>query len=321
VKLISASDVDRLLDMETCIELMAAIQKALSSGETRIPLRTTLGLAEDLAPAAESLLLMPGRLDQVFGVKLLSLFPDNPASGYPAIQGVIVLFEAEHGVPVALVNAASVTAIRTAAASAVATRALANSHTPVLALLGYGVQAASHLQAMCAVRDIETVLVWGPDPERAADFARRHRQRDLQIAAVAHPADAVRKADLICAVSAASEPVIHESWLQPGVHINLVGAHSANTREADSATVSNASVYTEVTEFALAESGDLLLAIADGDMTSADIRGEIGEVLLERAIGRQSPDERTIYISLGNVAQDLAAAGYVYDVSERSDRR
>jgi ornithine cyclodeaminase len=155
--------------------------------------------------------------------------------------------------------------------------------------------------------------VWGPDPQRAAAFARANARPGLQVAAAASPAEAVRNADLICAVSAASEPIIEATWLKPGVHINLVGAHTAVTREADADTLAKAQVYTEINEFARVESGNLLLAVASGHMSLDDVCGEIGELLLGRISGRASPTSRTVYLSLGNTAQDLAAAAYVVD--------
>jgi ornithine cyclodeaminase len=286
-----ANAVQSRLPMADCIDLMAETQAAISRGDISLPLRTLLRLDQP----DTGLLIMPGSLSAppVFGVKLISLFPDNPANGLPVIQGQVLLFDGSNGTPLALVEAASLTAIRTAAASGAATRALANPDARTLALLGYGVQAESHLAAMCAVRPIEAVRVWGPDPDKARAFANRHVD-DAAIIAVESAEAAVRGADLICAVSAAAEPIIQGDWLEPGSHLNLVGAHSPTAREADGRALARATIFTEITEFA-----------------EADIVGEIGDVLNDTLSGRTSPNEITLYKSLGNTAQDLAAAWYI----------
>jgi ornithine cyclodeaminase len=303
-----AGTVRAALAMPACIDLMAQVQIALSNGRIRLPLRTHLPVSE----RGESLLVMPGALDapHVFGAKLVSLFPGNES--LPTIQGYVLLFDGANGAPLALVEAASLTAIRTAAASGAATRALARTDASRLALLGYGVQADSHLDAMCAVRPVEDVRVWGPDPQRAAAFAARRSTADVPVVAAASPEAAIRGADLICAVSAARSPIIEASWLAPGCHLNLVGAHTADTREADGATLAAARVFTEITTFALSEAGDIVLAMAEGQLAEDGIAGEIGAVLGDRIPGRQHEDQITLYKSLGNTAQDLAAAHHVH---------
>lgn len=305
IEVFDAQAVEARLPMSRCIDLMAEVQAAISRGEISLPLRTFLPLDEP----ANGLLVMPGMLNAppVFGAKLLSLFPGNRDSELPVIQGQVLIFDGTNGRPLALIEAASLTAIRTAAASAAATRVLANEDADTLALLGYGVQAHSHLEAMRAVREIGEVRVWGPDPDRAAAFAARYAD-DLSIHPVPSAEAAIRGADLICAVTAATEPVIHADWIGPGCHLNLVGTHSPATREADGRTLERARVFTEITQFAMAESGDILLAIEEGSLTEADIAGEIGAVINGALPGRQSPDQITLYKSLGNTAQDLAAA-------------
>ena len=209
-------------------------------------------------------------------------------------------------------DAASLTAIRTAAASGAATRVLARADAENLALLGYGVQAASHLEAMRAVRPIRNVRVWGPSPEKAAAFAERHSDEHLLVQAAPSAEAAITAADIICAVTASETPVIEGRWLSEGCHVNLVGAHTATTREADSDTLARARVFTEITEFALAEAGDLLLAVEEGALTLAAVAGEIGSVFAGNLSGREHDDQITLYKNLGNVAQDLVAAYHVY---------
>ena len=260
------------------------------------------------------MLVMPGALPEpaVFGAKLLSLYPGNRDTALPVIQGQVLLFDGANGKPLALVDAASLTAIRTAAASGAATRVLARTDASKLALLGYGVQAASHLEAMRSVRPIRQVSIWGPHPEKAEAFAAEHDAEGLSVRAVASATAAIEDADLICAVSASPTPIVKGDDLKPGCHVNLVGAHSPSTREADSETLKRARVFTEITEFALAEAGDLLLAIEDGAITLEHIAGEIGSVFNGEVAGREHDDQITLYKNLGNVAQDLAAAHHVY---------
>ena len=292
--------------MSACIGLMAQTQAAISRGEITPPLRSFV----PVAGGKGGLGVMPGDTPDAFGAKLISLIPGNPARGLPVIQGCILLFNRETGAPAALVEGASVTAIRTAAASGAATRALAREDASVLALLGYGVQAETHLQAMRCVRPVREVRVWGPSMEKAGRFASSHTTREVTVSAVETAREAVTGAHLICAVSAATQPVIEGRWLSPGCHLNLVGSHSPATREADGETMGRARVFTEITDFAMKEAGDILLAIKEGFLAENDLAGEIGAVIGGVIEGRRSEDEITLYKSLGNVAQDLAAANY-----------
>ena len=302
-----ANAVRRLLPMDDCIELMAETQAAISRGEISLPLRAFL----PVAGGRGSMGVMPGEIDSAFGAKLIALYPHNPGEGRPAIQGVIVVFDPATGTPAAAVDGASVTAIRTAAASAAATRALAREDAGVLALLGYGVQAETHLEAMRCVRPVGEVRVWGPSLAKAQRFAAAHKHDDLTVTAADTAREAVNGADLVCAVSAARKPIIEGRWLSPGCHLNLVGAHSPKTREADGETMARARVFTEITKFAMAESGDILMAIEEGHVTDTDLCGEIGAVITGRIKGRRSDTEITLYVSLGNTAQDLAAASFI----------
>ncbi len=307
IPFIDAPTVRHVLDMSACIDLMAKTQAAISRGEIELPLRSFLPVADGNGAFA----LMLGEISSAFGAKLLSLFPGNPGRDLPAIQGCILLFDPETGTPAALVEGGSVTAIRTAAASGAATRALAREDASVLALLGYGVQAETHLEAMRCVRTIREVRVWGPSIEKARRFASRHAAEGLAIAAVDTAREAIRGAEIVCGVSSAAEPIVKGRWLAPGCHLNLVGAHTPKTREADGETLRRARVFTEVSRFALQESGDILLAIEEGRLSEGDLCGEIGAVIDGRIKGRRDEREITLYVSLGNTAQDLAAAQFV----------
>lgn len=302
--------------MSACIDLMARTQAAISRGEIKLPLRSFL----PVAGGKGGLGLMPGEISSTFGAKLISLYPGNPRRDLPAIQGCILLFDPETGTPAALVEGGSVTAIRTAAAGGAATRALAREDASVLALLGYGVQAQTHLEAMCCVRPIREVRVWGPSVEKARLFAERHASNELTVEAVETASEAIRGANIVCAVSGATEPIIEGRRLAPGCHLNLVGAHTPKTREADGETLGRARVFTEVTRFAMQESGDILLAMQEGRLSEDDLCGEIGAVIDGRISGRRDDREITLYVSLGNTAQDLAAAQFVSQGVSRAVR-
>lgn len=311
IPIIGAAEVRRILGMPACIDLMEQVQSAISNGEIDLPLRSIAPVSE----GAGFFGVMPGEVGaaKLFGAKLISLYPGNPVKDLAAIQGFVILFDSDTGTPKALVEAASITAIRTAAASGAATRWLARGDASRLALLGYGVQAESHLHAMRAVRDIRHVSVWGPSLGKARAFAERHRCDGLSIEAVPTPSDAVRDAHIVCAVSNASDPLVLSRDVLAGAHLNMVGAHTPRDREVDAVMVGRARVYTEITKFALAEAGDLVLAMREGCFSEQDIVGEIGEVFMGRAPGRTGDDEVTLYENLGNTAQDLVAAGYVVE--------
>lgn len=304
---IDADAVRRILKMDACIELMADTQAAISRGEITPPLRSFIPVAGGKAGMG----IMPGDTLSAFGAKFVSVYADNPARGLPLIQGCILLFDRESGSPAALVEGASVTGIRTAAASGAATRVLAREDACVLALLGYGVQAETHLEAMRCVRPVREVRVWGPSLEKADRFAIAHADDEVAVSAVETAGEAVSGADLVCAVSAATEPVIEGRRLADGCHVNLVGSHSPTTREADGETMRRARAFTEITDFAMKEAGDILLAIEEGFLTEGDLAGEIGAVIDGAIEGRRNNDEITLYKSLGNVAQDLAAAHFI----------
>ena len=306
-----ADTVRRVLRMGACIDLMADTQAAISRGEITPPLRSFVPVAGGKGGMG----IMPGDAPSAFGAKLVSLFAGNPARGLPMIQGCILLFDRETGAPAALVEGASVTAIRTAAASGAATRALAREDASVLALVGYGVQAETHLEAMRCVRPVREVRVWGPSMEKGGRFAAAHTDDAVKVSAVDTAREAVSGADLVCGVSAAGEPVIEGRWLAEGCHVNLVGSHSPTTREADGETMGRARVFTEITDFAMKEAGDILLAIEEGLLAEDDLAGEIGAVIDGAIEGRRGEDEITVYKSLGNVAQDLAAAHYIAENS------
>jgi len=306
---IGAAEVVRLLPPAECIEAMREAFLALASGEVVMPLRQVVAVPG----GAGALYSMPAFLSGTEGgtvaVKLITLFHGNAEIGLESHQGVIVVFGGAHGEPLALIEAASVTAVRTAAVSALATQLLARPDSRTLGILGSGVQARSHLDAMLAVLPIEHVRIWSRTAEHAHAFAAEARARHAVAVDVATTAEgAIRDADVLCTATAAGEPVVRGDWVRPGAHINAVGSSTPGARELDSATVARAAVYVDSREAALAEAGDLLIPIAEGAVTADAIRAELSALVAGRAAGRENAGQITVFKSLGLAVEDAAAA-------------
>jgi ornithine cyclodeaminase len=309
---LSGDDVARLLPMRDCVELMADTLAALAAGRGELPLRTVIALPD----RAGWLYTMPafGAAPPALAVKMITIFPGNHGGPLPSHQGLVVLFDAADGRPVALIDGAELTAIRTAAVSAVATRTLAREDAGDLALLGAGVQARAHLQALPLVRPIRRVRVWSRSAQRAAAFARAASRVDgIPVETAPDARAAVDGADIVCVMTAARSPVLCGEWLKAGAHVNAIGASTPDARELDTAAVRRARVYVDRREAALAEAGDLLIPIAEGAISPAHIVAELGWVLAGRAGGRMDADEITLFKSLGLAVEDAAAARLVYD--------
>jgi len=307
VRVIDEHDVRRLLPMTECIDVMAEALASLARGEVHNPLRFVIR-----PPGEQSLLgLMPahrGGPAPLYGLKTVAIFPGNSARGLDSHQGFVALFDGETGETRAILNAGAITAVRTAAVSGVATRLLARDGASTLAILGAGIQARSHLEAMRAVHDFERVVVWSRTPGRLPE---------LEEAATAQ--EAVRDADVIVTATSAVEPIIDRGWLKPGVHINAVGSSIPTTRELDTATVCDAALFVDRRESTINEAGDFLFPQREGAIGPEHIRAEIGELLIGAAEGRRSADEITVFKSLGLAVQDLAAAEHVLRRAEAED--
>jgi ornithine cyclodeaminase len=259
--------------------------------------------------------VMPGAMLQqgCFGVKVLALYPGNGALGLPSHAGAVVLFDAGSGAPVAVLESNSLTALRTAAASAVATRALARPASRVLALLGTGHQALWHVHALRSVMPLARLQLWSRTPDSVNRFmAHLGPLEGIEIVAMATAQDAVAGADVVCTVSSSREPILRGAWLVPGQHVNLVGASVATAREADNEVVRCSRFFVDARASAAAQAGEWLAALRDAVVPESHLLGEIGEVLLGRVAGRLVDGDITVYKSLGHTAQDLAAADAVY---------
>ncbi len=303
--LIDQDEVRARLTYELCIPIVAEAMKALSAGDTRQLLRGIIPLAQ-----GRMFGVMPGAMGEheAFGAKLISVFPENFAKGIQSHQGVVVLFDPDTGAVSCVAHAGEVTAIRTAAASAVATDALARPEATRLAILGYGEQAETHLKAIRHVRPIEAVTVWGRSAERAKRFAEHmSAETGLSVRAAPDARSAIEGADIICTVTSAAEPVLFGDWIAPGTHINLVGSSHAGPTEVDHDLVVRSRFIADSRASVLAAGAEFLKAKAAGLIDDDHIVGEIGEVLLGRVVGRRTPEEITVYKSLGHIVQDLAS--------------
>ena len=310
LRVITADDVRGLLPMDECIDAMQNAMQAASAGMVSVPPRLMMPLPDGRGDFT----LMPGgAIDPpVFGGKIISILPDNPLQNQPAIQGFVTLFDNDSGTPLAIVEGAQVTAIRTAAASGLATRYLAREKAQTHGIFGTGVQAVTHIDAIACVRPIDEVLIWGRDPKKAVSLAIKESERyGLTVRACDDPEE-VGACDIVSTVTNAAEPILFGRWIRPGAHINLVGAHAPDTRESDSDLIARSSIYTDLLASLFSESGDVLIPIEEGVIGRDHIRGEIGQVIGEELHGRRDEIEITVYKSLGITAQDLFAADLVY---------
>ena len=312
ILVLNQAEVERLLDMEGCIEAMAGILEALARGELFQPLRTIT-----FPPGEKSGIgLMPAHrsgAQSAYSLKTICLFPDNPTRGLDAHQGTVTLFSGETGQVRALMNASAITAIRTAAVSAVATRLLARDDASELAIVGSGVQGRSHIEAMQAVRPWTRIRVASRTYENAQALAD-----ETGAQAAESVEEAVRGADVVVTATNSSEPVLRHEWLKPGAHVNAVGSSVKTARELDTATMAAGSLFVDRRESTLNEAGDYLFAAEEGAIGPDHIRAEIGEILTGKHPGRTAPDELTVFKSLGLAVEDLAAAEYIVRRAQES---
>jgi len=316
--LLSDRDVHALLPMHECIDVMRGALRSVADGTAVLPLRTVIRLPR----SPNAFATMPAVLDDdhpVLGAKIITVFPGNDSTPYDSHIGVVLLFDSAHGSLLAIADASSITAIRTSAVSGLATSLLARDDAAELAILGAGVLAMPHLEAVRCVRPIRRVRVWSRSGTRAAAFAERaRRETGLEVVACANVEQAVGKADIICTVTASRTPVLEGRWLSPGVHVNAVGASLASSRELDSAAVAAARLFVDRRESALAEAGDYLIPLGEGTIGAQHILGELGELVTGSVTGRTGRDEITLFKSLGLAVEDVAALRHIHGKARKS---
>lgn len=312
MRIISATDIAALVGIGDIIETVDAVMRRVSERRVELPLRRVM----EIAPGRR-MGVMPGAISdpQAFGIKLLSLFAENPARGLSSHTGVVLLFDTDTGLPRACLDAASITALRTSAASAVATRALTAETIDKLAIIGTGEQAEAHLAAMRAVRTPRHVVVWGRDPAKAAAFAAAHPG----VVVAETVAAALEGADLVCTTTSARAPLVLPGMLARGAHLNAAGATRPPTIEIDPAVHAEVTLFTDYLPALEAEAFDYMQA-RERTLIPPGAAIEIGDVLLRTRPGRVSADQRTMYRSLGVAAQDLASACLVLERAEKAGR-
>ena len=309
--LLSETDVRHLLSMDDLIQSMESALSEFSSGRTLQPLRTVL----EVGPSHAFFGVMPAFMPAsgALGTKLVTVFGSNADIGLPSHLATILLMDSTTGELLSVMDGRYITEARTAAVSAVSARLLAREDAGVLAVLGSGVQARSHVRAFSHVRALRDVRVWSPNETNRRTFAEEmHREIAAPISPVASVRDAVDGADLVVVATASREPVLQSSWIADGAHIAAVGACRPDHRELDTALVKRARVFVDSRTGALAEAGDLVLPIREGAIDASHIAGELGQLAAGSVAGRQSPGDVTLFKSLGMAVEDVAAAHLAY---------
>jgi ornithine cyclodeaminase/alanine dehydrogenase-like protein (mu-crystallin family) len=312
MKIITQSQVEAHLPMAECIEAMREIMIEVSNGKTTLPIRQFM----PISGAQGKLAIMPGVTEEpwCFGIKLVCKYQRPKDSPLGSHVGMVMLFDAEAGVPLAMLEGSALTGIRTAAASAMATDLLARRDAKRLLILGCGEQARRHIAALRCVRELEQVTVWGRDAARAEAFARDAAAREsLDVRHTEDVAAALADADMVCTVTASAEPVLHGDDVTPGTHLNLVGSAVPTNSEVDVRCVERARYFVDYRPATLAAAGELHRAMEAGAVGEDHIVEEIGNVAQGKHPGRQDAEEITLYKSLGVAAQDLAAAHLLYE--------
>lgn len=312
--LLSDRDVIRFLPMAECIDVMAEALLSVAQGASMLPLRTVIRLPETMNAFASMPAVLGNGIGASLGAKLITVFPGNDATPFDSHIGVVLLFDAHHGALLAIADASSITSIRTAAVSGLATRLLANDDASELAILGAGVLAMTHLDAVRAVRPITRVRVWSRSGTRAHEFATRaQKKHDVEIIVADTARDAVTNAHVVCTVTSSRVPVLEGSWLSPGTHVNAVGASISTARELDSHAVKMARLFVDRRESAMNEAGDFLVPRAEGVIDDTHILGDLGDLLLKKLPGRTSSTDITLFKSLGLAVEDVASLRHIYE--------
>lgn len=314
IRFLSRADVRRALPMDEAIAVMKEAFPLLSAGKAVIPQRLHFGIPEKNA----GVLVMPSYLPSQaqLGLKIVTIFRDNAERRLPLIQALVLLMDAVDGRPLALLEGASLTALRTGAASGAATDLLARKDAAVAAIFGSGAQAETQLEAVCAVRPLRRAYVFGRDREKTAAFSRRmEAQLSLEVLPAAH-AENLAEADIVCTATTSATPVFADRHLKPGAHINGVGSYRPDLQEVPAETVIRAKVVVDERASCWEEAGDLVIPLQKGQITRDHVHAELGEVIDETIPGRTSEDEITFFKSVGNAIQDLAAAGRILRAAE-----
>jgi|TARA_B100000586_G_scaffold133026_1_gene96232 ornithine cyclodeaminase len=319
VLIVNKNEIKDAITMLGCIELMEDLFVKLEEGIADNPLRKAMVLPNKNGGL---LSMMPGYNSQknIMGIKTVSVYPENADIGLESHQGTVTLFDSTNGIPLAIMDASQITSIRTAAVSAVATKALANKNSKVLAIIGSGVQAASHIEAMNTILDLDEIRVWSRNKKNVEIFIKNQRKKYSIPFIHAHSiSDALENADVVCTTTSSNEPLIFSNHLTRGMHINAVGSSVKNAREFDGNAMKLSKLYVDKIESTLNESGDFLLAKKEGIINDKHIKGTIGEVLINNINGRESKNDITLFKSLGLAIEDISTAFYIYEKYKKNN--
>ena len=307
------------LPMPEAILAMKEAFTALSSGQAAVPLRMVLPISDKEGHCLVMPAYASSEVNQALAVKVVCVFHNNPSHGLPTIQGAVLLFDPGTGKPIALIEGASLTAIRTGAASGLATDLLARSESQIVAIFGTGAQAQTQLEAICSVRCITKVWVCSRNSHETESVSRFIEQTagigpiptDVQFAS--NHREALGKADIVCTATTSPQPVLDDADIRPGTHFNAIGSHRPSDQEIPPQTVIRSVVVVESRSAALAEAGDLLVPINEGLISANHIKAELGELILKTRIGRTSAEQITLFKSVGVSVQDAVAARVLYE--------
>ncbi len=315
---LSAEDVTNLLPMADAIDAMRDAFGEISTGKARIPLRTHIDLPEKNAGA----LFMPGYLSgrNILGIKMVTLFADNPLKNLPLIHAIMVLMDGQTGKPLAVLDGERLTAIRTGAASGLATDLLARQNAEVLTVFGAGIQGRTQIEAVAAVRTLKQVYIIDTDPAKTSQLIAELSSIYPFPIVKSDPERAVSTSDIICTATTSAQPLFEPAHISPGTHINAIGAYKPDKREIPGSTVARALVIVDERRACLTEAGDLVLAQHEGYINEKHIAAELGEVILGQHPGRRSEDQITLFKSVGNAAQDIAAAARIIKKLNNGER-
>jgi ornithine cyclodeaminase/alanine dehydrogenase-like protein (mu-crystallin family) len=306
----SSADIKKCVSMPQAIQAMRESFISLTEKNATVPQRIRI----DFQQPEDSALFMPVYLPGLkqFGIKTVSIINNNPQNGLPLVHALFNLFDAQNGKPLAVMDAEYITALRTGAASGLATDLMARKDSKVLAIFGTGPQAETQVEAILAVRDINRILVFARDESRTLEFSKRIESK---FSVITHPAESqfdLMKADIICTATTSRTPVFDHLNLKPGVHINGIGSFKPDMAEIPSETICKSKVIADSISACLAEAGDLIQPINSGTFKEHSIHGEIGEIAAGKKKGRTNPHEITVFKSVGNAVQDLAIANIVF---------
>ncbi len=314
--ILSQKEIRQLLPMGTCMELVKKALLTLGRDAGQNPLRQGMLFRDGSGLIG----MMPGALDEprTVGLKVVGVFHANHGTEFDSHQGIVMLQDPVNGLPLGIFDASEITAIRTAAASGVATQALAREDASVVALLGSGVQARTHLEAMCVARDIKEARVYSRTAERVRAFAEIESKRHgITVVAAASAREAVEGASIVCTATSSNDPVLFGEWLAPGCHINAAGACMKKARELDTDAVQRARLFTDRRESAENEAGDYLIPLGEGAIQESHLLGELHEVLSGSLPGRMAAEDITLFESLGIAVEDLVTGHFLLEEARR----